>query len=24
MVSGWTVLAFVKGSFPQVSHRPGH
>ena len=24
MLSGWTVLAFIKGSFRQVTHRPGH
>jgi len=24
MVSGWTVVAFIKGSFRQVTHRPGH
>ena len=24
MLSGWTVLAFIRGSFRQVTHRPGH
>jgi len=24
MLSGWTVLAFMKGSFRQVTHRSGH
>ncbi len=24
MLSGWTVLAFVRGSLRQVTQRPGH
>ena len=24
MLSGWTVLAFMKGSYRQATHRPGH
>jgi lipopolysaccharide assembly protein A len=23
MLSGWTILGFMKGSFRQVAHRPG-